>query len=121
MRFNKKRYRELFQYSQSLKRKEKKMYLRLRNMITNQKTGNFVGFKKDGFNRKAKNLPPNQTPVNTFESDVTQITPIIPMKENSSPGVTPVRSFKTDVMGITPSQLDNSQLLLLLLEAKNEL
>ena len=35
MRFNKKRYRELFQYSQSLKRKEKKMYLRLRNMITN--------------------------------------------------------------------------------------
>ena len=48
--------------------------------------------------------------MNTFESDVTGITPISPMDENSSPGFTPTSSFESDVMGITAignSQLDN--------------
>ena len=46
--------------------------------------------------------------MNTFESDVTGITPISPMDENSSPGFTSTSSFESDVMGITP--IDNSQL-----------
>ena len=57
---------------------------------------------------QVKNLPPQQTAVNTFESNVTQTTPISPMDENSSPGFTPTSSFESDVMGIIP--IDNSQL-----------
>jgi len=72
------------------------------------KTGNFGG-EKGWFSGQVKNLPPQQTAVNTFESDVT---PISPMDENSSPntGFTPTNSFESDVMGITPidtSQFDN--------------
>jgi hypothetical protein len=66
-------------------------------------TGNFGG-------GQVKNLPPHQTAVNTFESDVTGMTPISPMNENSSLGFTPTSSFESDVMGITPidkSQFDN--------------
>ena len=72
-------------------------------------TGNFGGGKV-WFSGQVKNLPPQQTAVNTFESDVTGITPISPMNENSSPGFTPTSSFESDVMGITPidkSQCDN--------------
>nr|UZC30167.1 hypothetical protein [Entomoneis sp.] len=73
------------------------------------KTGNFGG-GKGWFSGQVKNLPPQQTAVNTFESDVTEITPISPMNENSSPDFTPTNSFENDVMGITPidkSQFDN--------------
>jgi len=75
-------------------------------------TGNFGG-GKGWFSGRVKNLPPQQTAVNTFESDVTGITPISPMDKNSSPnpGFTPTSSFESDIMGITPidnSQLDNS-------------
>ena len=70
-------------------------------------TGNFGG-GKGWFSGQVKNLPPQQTAVNTFESDVMGITPISPMDENSSPGFTPTSSFESDVMGITP--IDNSQL-----------
>ena len=73
-------------------------------------TGNFGG-GKGWFSGAVKNLPPQQTAVNTFESDVTGMTPISPMDENSSPGFTPTSSFESDVMGITPigkSQFDNS-------------
>ena len=73
------------------------------------KTGNFGG-GKGWFSGQVRNLPPQQTAVNTFESDVTGITPISPMNENSSPGFTPTSSFENDVMGITPidkSQFDN--------------
>lgn len=38
-------------------------------------TGNFGG-GKDWFSGQVRNLPPQQTIVNTFESDVTGITPI---------------------------------------------
>ena len=72
-------------------------------------TGNFGG-GKGWFSGQVKNLPPQQTAVNTFESDVRGITPINPMNENSSPGFTPTSSFESDVMGITPidkSQFDN--------------
>lgn len=72
-------------------------------------TGNFGG-GKGWFSGQVKNLPPHQTAVNTFESDVTGMTPISPMDENSSPGFTPTSSFESDVMGITPidkSQFDN--------------
>ena len=68
-------------------------------------TGNFGG-RKGWYSGQVKNLPPRQTAVNTFESDVTGITPISPMNENSSPGFTPTSSFESDVMGITPR--DNS-------------
>ena len=45
---------------------------------------------------------------NNFESDVTGITPISPMDENSSPntGFTPTNSFESDVLGITPFDPD---------------
>lgn len=71
-------------------------------------TGNFRG-GKGWFSGQVKNLPPEQTAVNTFESDVMGITPVSPMDENSSlnPGFTPMSSFESDIMGITP--LDNSQ------------
>lgn len=72
-------------------------------------TGNFGG-GKGWFSGQVKNLPPQQTAGNTFESDVTGITPISPMNENSSPGFTPTSSFESDVMGITSidqSQFDN--------------
>jgi hypothetical protein len=72
-------------------------------------TGNFGG-KKGWYSGQVRNLPPNQTAVNTFESDVTGMTPINPMNENSSPGFTPTSSFESNVMGITPidkSQFDN--------------
>ena len=97
--------------------------------VFNKQTGNFVttcqlkekeeielktthnfGGEEGWFSGQVKNLPPQQTAVNTFESDVTGITPISPMDENSSPGFTPTSSFESDVMGITPinnSQLDN--------------
>ena len=64
-------------------------------------TGNF-GDEKGWFSEQVKNLPPHQTSVNTFESDVTGMTPISPMNENSSPGFTATSSFESDVMGITP-------------------
>lgn len=70
-------------------------------------THNYDG-RKGYVSGQAKNLPPQQTAMNTFESDVTGITPISPMDENSSPGFTPTSSFESDVMGITP--IDNSQL-----------
>lgn len=73
------------------------------------KTRNF-GSGKRWFSGQVRNLPPQQTAVNTFESDVTGMTPISPMNENSSPGFTPTSSFENDVMGITPidkSQFDN--------------
>lgn len=75
------------------------------------KTGNFGG-KTGESSGKVKNLPPQQTAMNTFESDVTGMTPsspmnISPMNENSSPGFTPTSSFESDVMGITP--IDESQ------------
>ena len=72
-------------------------------------TSNFGGVRR-GLSGKAKNLPPQQTAVNTFESDVTGITPISPMNENLFPGFTPTSSFENDVMDITPrdkSQFDN--------------
>ena len=71
------------------------------------KTGNFGG-GKGWFSGQVKNFPPQQTAVNTFESDVMEMTPISPMDENSSPGFTTTSSFESDVMGITP--IDNSQL-----------
>ena len=75
-------------------------------------TRNFGG-GKGWLSGKVLNLPPQQTAVNTFESDVTVMTPISPMDENSSPNqeFTPLNSFENDVMGITPvddSQIDNS-------------
>jgi len=95
--------------------------------VFNKQTGNFVttcqltekeeielktthnfGGGEGWFSGQVKNLPPQQTAVNTFESDVTGITPISPIDENSSPGFTPTSSFESDVMGITP--IDNSQL-----------
>ena len=95
--------------------------------VFNKQTGNFVttcqlkekeeielktthnfGGEEGWFSGQVKNLPPQQTAVNTFESDVTGMTPISPMDENSSPGFTPTSSFESDVMGITP--IDNSQL-----------
>lgn len=60
--------------------------------------------------KQGKNLSPKQTVVNTFENDVTGMTPISSMNENSSSGFTPTSSFESDVMGITPidkSQFDN--------------
>ena len=71
-------------------------------------TGNFGG-GKGWLSGQVKNLPPKQTAVNTFESDVTGITPVSSMNENSSPnpGFTPMSSFESDVMNITP--IDNSQ------------
>ena len=71
-------------------------------------THNFGG-GEDWYSGQVKNLPPQQTAVNTFESDVTGITPISPMDENSSPnpGFTPTNNFESDVMGITP--IDTSQ------------
>ena len=73
-------------------------------------TGNFGG-QKGWFSGQAKNLPPEQTPVHTFESDIKRITPIsTPLKENPSSGITPTNSFESDRMGITPidkSQSDN--------------
>lgn len=46
--------------------------------------------------------------VNSFESDVMEITPISSMDENSSPnqGFTPLNSFESDVLGITPVDPD---------------
>ena len=72
-------------------------------------TGNFGG-GSGWYSGQVRNLPPQQTAVNTFESDVTGMTPISPMDENSSPnpGFTPTSSFENDVMSITP--IDNSQL-----------
>jgi len=84
--------------------------------VFNKQTGNFVttcqliekeeielktthnfGGGEGWFSGQVKNLIPQQTAVNTFESDVTGITPI-----------SPTSSFENDVMGITP--IDNSQL-----------
>ena len=73
------------------------------------KTGIFGG-GKGWFSGQVRNLPPQQTAVNTFESDVTEMTPISPMNENSSPDFTPTSNFENDVMGIIPinkSQFDN--------------
>ena len=44
-----------------------------------------------------KNLPPQQTPVDTFESDVMGITSISPIDENPSSNTG--SSFESDVMG----------------------
>jgi hypothetical protein len=79
--------------------------LRRKEEIELKTTHNFGGQDGSG---QVKNLPPQQTAVNTFESDVTEITPISPMDENSSPGFTTTSSFESDVMGITP--IDNLQL-----------
>jgi len=70
------------------------------------KTGNFGGEKRS-FSGQVKSLPTQQTAVNTFENDVTEITSITAMNENSSPGFTTTSSFESDIMGITP--IDNSQ------------
>ena len=71
-------------------------------------THNFGG-GKGWFSGQVKNLPPQQTLVDTFESDIMGITPISPMDENSSPNpdFTPMSSFESDVIAITP--IDNSQ------------
>ena len=71
-------------------------------------THNFGG-GKGWFSGQVKNLPPQQTLVDTFESDIMGITSISPMDENSSPNpdFTPMSSFESDVIGITP--IDNSQ------------
>lgn len=61
---------------------------------TELKTTHNFGGGEGWFSGQVKNLPPQQTAVNTFESDVT--------------GITPTSSFESDVMGITP--IDNSQL-----------
>ena len=74
-----------------------------------ESTGNFGG-GEGWFSGQVKNLPPEQiTPVNTFESEVMEMTPMTSMDENSSPnqGFTPINNFENDVMGITP--IDNSQ------------
>jgi hypothetical protein len=79
------------------------------------RTGNFGG-GKDWFSGQVRNLPPQQnvesdfTPVDTFESDVMEMTPISPMDKNSfsNPGFTPLNNFESDVTGITP--IDNSQI-----------
>ena len=73
------------------------------------KTGNFGGGNGQ-FSGQVKNLPPQYTAVNTFESNFTGMPSISPMKENSSPGFTPTSSLESDVMGISPidkSQFDN--------------
>ena len=73
------------------------------------KTRNFGG-GKGWFSGQVRNLPPQQTILNTFESDVTGITPISPLNENLSPCFTPTNSFENDVMNITSvdkSQFDN--------------
>jgi hypothetical protein len=52
---------------------------------------------------QVKNLPPEQiSPVNTFESEVMDVTPMMSLDENSSPnqGFTPINSFENDVMDI---------------------
>ena len=69
-------------------------------------TGNF-GVGKGWFSEQVKNLPPQQTVINTFEPDVRGMTLISSMTENSSPGFTPRSSFESDVRGITP--IDKSQ------------
>ena len=50
-------------------------------------TGKFGG-GSGWFSGQVKNLPPQQTTVNTFESDVKGMTPISSMNENLSPEVT---------------------------------
>jgi len=45
------------------------------------KTGN-LGSGKGWFSGQVRNLPKQQTAMNTFESDVTRMTPISPMNEN---------------------------------------
>ena len=83
--------------------------LKLKEHTNLLKTGNFGG-QEGWFSGQTRNLPPQQTAVNTFESDVTGMTPINSMNENSSPGLTPTTSFENDVMSISPidkSQLDN--------------
>lgn len=69
-------------------------------------TGNFDG-EKGKYSKQFKNLPPQQTDVNPFKSDVTGITPINPTDENSSLDFTPTSSFENDIMGFTP--LDKSK------------
>jgi hypothetical protein len=73
-------------------------------------TGNFGG-DKNWHSGQVRNLPPRpnvETPLNSFENDVMQITPMNQITENSSlTGFTPINSFESDVTGITP--LDNSQ------------
>jgi len=70
-------------------------------------TKNFGG-GEGWFSGQVKNLLSQQTAVNTFESDITVITPISPMDENSSPNTdfTPTNSFESDVLGITPVDPD---------------
>ena len=80
--------------------------------VSNKQTGNFVttreltsthnfGGREGGFTGQAKNLPPQQTAVNTFNSNVTGITPISPIYKNSFLGFTPTSSFENDVMDIS--------------------
>lgn len=74
-------------------------------------TGNF-GNADGWYNGPAKNLPPQQTKVNNFETDVLGITPVSPMDDSLSPnsGFTPISSFESDITGTTPlnqSQFDN--------------
>lgn len=84
--------------------------LTLAEEIELRTTGNFGGIKERR-SGQTKNLPPQETTINTFEKDVMGITPISPidenpMDENSSPGFTPKNSFESDIMDITPR--DNS-------------
>jgi len=60
-------------------------------------TGNFGG-GENWFSKQAQNLPPLQY----FESDVKEMTPISPMNTLSNLGFTPINSFESDVMNITP-------------------
>lgn len=69
-------------------------------------TGNFCS-SKAWVEAQVDNFPSQQTPANTFESDVMQVNPITLTNENSCTGSTPTNSFENDIMGITP--IDKSQ------------
>ena len=80
-----------------------------------EQTANFGGQGQyNWFGSRSKNIPPQQefindfTFVNSFESDVTGITPRSSIDENSSlnQGFTPLNSFEGDVLGITPVDPD---------------
>lgn len=70
-------------------------------------TGNLGGNGRE-FSWKAKNLPPDQTPVTTFENGAMSINPS--MNTDESRGFTSTNSFASDILEVTPidgSQLDN--------------
>lgn len=70
-----------------------------------KETGNFGG-GAEWFSKKVRNLPPEQTMINSFQSDVMGIPPEQSANEGFSPveneGFTPINTFESDVCGITP-------------------